>query len=56
MNKCIQVGYAGVVQEKLERWPKIGWDQVFQQKTRGRGKVMYATDTPLENAYQCFLF
>ena len=27
VNKCIQVGYAGVVQEKLERWPKIDWDQ-----------------------------
>ena len=47
MNKCIQVGYAGVVQEKLERWPKIDWDQgICSIKKRGRGKVMYATDTP----------
>lgn len=47
MNKCIQVGYAGVAQEKLERWPKIGWEQrIFGIKKRGRGKVMYATDTP----------
>ena len=47
VNKCLQVGYAGVVQEKLERWPKIDWDQcIFGVKNRGRGKVMYTTDTP----------
>ena len=35
MNKCIQVGYAGVVQEKLERWPKIDWDQgIFSIRKR----------------------
>ena len=40
MNKCIQVGYAGVVQEKLERWPKIDWDQgIFSIKKRGRVKL-----------------
>ena len=46
VNKYIQVGY-GVVQEKLERRPNIDLDQgIFSIKKRGRGKVMYATDTP----------
>ena len=29
MNTCIQVGYAGVVHEKLERWAKLGGTRVF---------------------------
>ena len=37
MNKCIQVGYAGVVQEKLEKWPKIDWDQGNFSIKRGIG-------------------
>ena len=24
VNTCIQVGYSGVVQGKLEKWPKLG--------------------------------
>ena len=37
MKKCIQVGYAGVVQEKLEQWPKIVWDQGNFSIKRGIG-------------------
>ena len=37
MNECIQVGYAGFVQEKLERWPKIDWDQGIFSIKRGVG-------------------
>ena len=35
VNNCIQVGYAGVVQEKLERWPKIDWDQCIFDVKKG---------------------
>ena len=29
VNICIQVGYVGVGQGKLERWPKLGGIRVF---------------------------
>ena len=47
VNTCIEAGYAGVVQGKLERWPKFMRDQAFFSiKKSGWGKAMYATDTP----------
>ena len=46
VNTFIEAGYAGVVQGKLERWPKFVRDQaIFRIKKSGWGKAMYATDT-----------
>ena len=47
VNTCIEAGYAGVGQGKLERWPKFVRDQaIFSIEKSGWGKAMYATDTP----------
>ena len=47
VNICIEAGYAGVGQGKLERWPKFVRDQaIFSIKKSGWGKSMYAIDIP----------
>ena len=47
VNTCIEAGYAGVGQGKLERWSKFVRDQaIFSIKKSGWGKATYATDTP----------